>query len=420
MPYAKMSDVNPAIKGIKPPVTLAQANKIAEWADKIEGADNPWAVAISQFKKLYEKKDDGWVKKKAESADDGPNDEGEESQPVGDLEEAGKRLNRSQIKRLQGALEVIQDTLSWANYDDVVPEVEEEVSEFAESASGRAMKLVEVDQAEVVPLHLEVALIEPGFGNKRDNHYYPRNVLERDAGVFEGTKMYESDHGPKNTRLWVSTVKEIKGFTESGAPIGLVSVHDPGFATRIMALEADDLLGKMECSILANGKAKKGKIDGKKTKIVEAITEADSVDWVTRAGCGGRALSLSESEEENMSEKPEDTNIDEGGEESENTELSEGDEGPQENLEADVVEEALGKTNLPDASKARLSEADYQSEDDLSDAIKVEVAYVKELTGSGKPFGQGSAEPGEKPRKEILKEKNERHNEIMRTVGLEV
>ena len=39
MPYASMDEVNPAIKGIDPPVTLAQANIIAEWADKIEDQD---------------------------------------------------------------------------------------------------------------------------------------------------------------------------------------------------------------------------------------------------------------------------------------------------------------------------------------------------------------------------------------------
>lgn len=429
----------------------------------------------------------------------------EETQPVRDLEEVGKRLNRAEVKRLQGALQVIQDTLSWANYEDMeeggleatankvrnafnqahqrqpgtmmdsglwaqevfedddkfgdavivrdggrdwaVPyhmvdgeivfedrskwrkvgqywdyeEMEEGMTEFAESGSGRAMRLVEVDQAEVVPLHLEVALIEPGFGNKRDNHYYPKDVLKRDAKVFEGVKMYESDHGPKSTRLWVSTVKEIKGFTESGAPIGLVSVCDPGFATRIMALEADDLLDKMECSIFANGKARKGKVEGRKTKIVEGITEASAVDWVTRGGAGGRVLSLSELEEENMSEEPEGTDLDEGKKKAEDADFNEGDEDPQEDfLEISEVKEALGRTNLPDASKARLSEADYQSEDDLSDAIKAEVVYVKELTGSGKPFGQGTSEPGEKSRKEILKEKDERFGEIMRTVGLEV
>ena len=70
MPYSSMDDVNPAIKGIDPPVTLSQANTIAEWADKIEAegsADNPWAVAISQFKKAYEVEGGKWVKKKQDA-----------------------------------------------------------------------------------------------------------------------------------------------------------------------------------------------------------------------------------------------------------------------------------------------------------------------------------------------------------------
>ena len=41
MPYSSMEDVNDSIKGIDPPVTLAQANKIAEWADAIAESDDP-------------------------------------------------------------------------------------------------------------------------------------------------------------------------------------------------------------------------------------------------------------------------------------------------------------------------------------------------------------------------------------------
>ena len=66
MPYSSMDDVNPAIKGIDPPVTLSQANTIAAWADKIEAegdVDSPWAVAIAQFKKAYEVEGDKWVKR---------------------------------------------------------------------------------------------------------------------------------------------------------------------------------------------------------------------------------------------------------------------------------------------------------------------------------------------------------------------
>ncbi len=66
MPYESMEDVNPAIKGVEPPVTLAQANIIAEWADRIEeegDVESPYAVAIAQFKETYKVADDRWVKR---------------------------------------------------------------------------------------------------------------------------------------------------------------------------------------------------------------------------------------------------------------------------------------------------------------------------------------------------------------------
>jgi hypothetical protein len=65
MPYKKVEDMNPALKGIDPPISLAQGNAIAKQADAI-GADkekNGWAIAIASFKKSHEVEDGKWVKK---------------------------------------------------------------------------------------------------------------------------------------------------------------------------------------------------------------------------------------------------------------------------------------------------------------------------------------------------------------------
>ena len=319
-----------------------------------------------------------------------------------------------------------------AEADDAESELAE--TELAESASGHVLSLAEAHVAEagttgsIVPLHLDVALITPGWGNSHDNHYYPRTVIERDSGVFAGVKMYETDHrqDEKSTRTWVSTVKEIAGYTSDGAPIGRVSVHDRNFAERLMALAADDLLEKMECSILAAGTAKKGEVDGKKGHIVEAITSANSVDWVTRAGAGGRALSLAESntggepmeEQEQAIEEQEQTPTEEPLEE---VTLQEQQEPEEETpapamLDQEKVKELMQATNLPSAAKAKLSEAEYADEDEAQAAIAAEVAYVKQLTGSGKPFAQGGGTaPESKPLSEA--EKTVRFNEHMRTIG---
>ncbi|MFH1487082.1 MAG: hypothetical protein ABIH46_13505 [Chloroflexota bacterium] len=65
--YSKLSDANPALRGIKPPINLAQANLIASFADAMEeakdGPESPWGAAIAQFKDLYEIEGDSWVKK---------------------------------------------------------------------------------------------------------------------------------------------------------------------------------------------------------------------------------------------------------------------------------------------------------------------------------------------------------------------
>lgn len=70
-PYDSLKDANPAIRGIDPPVSLAQANAIARQAEAIGNDDevNGWAVAISSFKKTHTVKDGKWVKKETEMED---------------------------------------------------------------------------------------------------------------------------------------------------------------------------------------------------------------------------------------------------------------------------------------------------------------------------------------------------------------
>ena len=74
-PYKSLKDVNPALKGIDPPISLAQANAIAKQADAI-GTDekkNGWAISIASFKKTHKVENGRWVKKEnmsKESTDD--------------------------------------------------------------------------------------------------------------------------------------------------------------------------------------------------------------------------------------------------------------------------------------------------------------------------------------------------------------
>ena len=63
-PYKSIKDINPALKGIEPPISLGQANAIANQADSI-GSDkekNGWAIAISSFRKTHHVEEGKWVK----------------------------------------------------------------------------------------------------------------------------------------------------------------------------------------------------------------------------------------------------------------------------------------------------------------------------------------------------------------------
>lgn len=312
--------------------------------------------------------------------------------------------------------------------------------DLEENAGGHAIKLVEAAAGNGSgPLILEVAVIEPGWGNKRDAHYYPAEMLEKHAGVFSGVKMYATDHRPeeRSVRTEVSEILECPaGFTESGAPIAKVGVFDETFAQNVRNRDRLGTLNNLHCSILASGMAKEGEVDGKKGKIVESITEAYSVDWVTRAGAGGHALRIAESEvnmpndheiqeqapreeapeEEVQAAEAQPVTIEESDQDAE-TEVEE--QEPEQ--EATALSEAeikaiLAESNLPAVAKNRMAQARFENEEAVREAITREIAYLKEVTGSGKPFAQGtSSEP--EPAQMSEAERTEAFNEIMRHVG---
>jgi hypothetical protein len=128
---------------------------------------------------------------------------------------------------------------------------------------------------------------------------------------------------------------------------------------------------------------------------------------VTKAGAGGRALQLTEAE---TMEKVEEV-VEEATFKEEETEE------PQAPvfLSESEVQELLDETNLPDASKARLAEGQYADEDGARGAIKAEIAYVKELTNSGKPSGMGGAA---QPKPLTEDEKLARFNQHLAEVGM--
>lgn len=296
-------------------------------------------------------------------------------------------------------------------------------SQLFETATGHviAVEEAETPTKNLVPMTLDVVLIEPGPGNAQDGHFYPAEVLRRDAGVFKGAKMFATDHRQedKNMGTWVSTVKSCPvGFTRTGGPIARVVVHKEWFAKDCRALQKEDLLDRMECSIIGTGKAKAGKVGETEYSIVESITEGGA-DWVTRAGAGGRALAIAESDTsggENVTEK--ENEIEEVAEDAKTVTLREDDETEQPDVEAqdkepeaeqdeeleaeDTEQEALSaesvngllaESGLGTDAIQMLAARPYQDEQEVQTAIGEMTAMIKRLTGSGQPFDQGRTSP---------------------------
>lgn len=466
MPYKDLSEINPDLKGIRPRITLEQANLIASWADANEknqqiGQEKAWPYAIAAFKKAYTVRKGKWVKRedeKMKQSESNQNPSGEISAknvetpagemyadishpsyvPYGITSLAALKAQREASELSEGLNEAVSDFVSILNNITSAPELPDKIGsmqslwgefmsevedllaappveetqpeqnnlvELAESEPLGAIELVEAEAGKPDLLYMDVQVIRPGWGNTRDNNYYPREMLQRDAAKFVGAKMYESDHGnDKTTRNWVSTIAEIKSFTGEGAPVARVAVHDPDFAQRLRNLKAAGLLEKMECSILASGSARPFEMAGRKGKTVEGISEVSSVDWVTRAGAGGKALSLAENQggdpvsESQAKPEPTPASIETPAQEIQ-TPAADAiapapvvihEEQPKV-LAAEEVKKLLETSNLPEVSRARLGEATYQDANELTSAIAKEREYVKLLTGSGRPFGMAES-----------------------------
>jgi hypothetical protein len=320
------------------------------------------------------------------------------------------------------------------------------IQEIAEGHTGHAVALEEAAAGSGDVLYLNVELIQPGWGNPRDNHYYPAATLHKAAPLFEGLKMFETDHDERtrSNRTWASTITKVTGFTESGAPIARVAVHDPEFARKARNLATLGLLEKLECSILGKGLARPYREGERSGSRIEELTAVATVEWVSRAGAGGHATSIAESAEGEAGMTKE--------------EQQEGAAAPvatAETLVEEVVHEAAEGAPQADAAPAAaplaeveaapaqpvvLSEAEvaevfvaehapeivrkwlagrpFASAAEAQAAVREMVQDLVRSTGSGKPWGLGAAQVEERGQRMTDEEYNKRANAIARKYNL--
>jgi len=452
MPFNTIEEVTPLIRSIKPAVSLTQANMIMGTMEDIKEDDkngsDPLALAISGFKREYTVRNRKWVTRKSvkekkeakqESLTEGAEAEECHIETSSDFVptfgattfddlDASRELDEKalELKSLINDLKAMIDNIAFSFQetdkigamndlfagfivraeavleDDRETEEGEPVIEMSEmfDTSG-AFNLVSINEGSKSDLlMMDIKPIAPGWGNTRDNNYYPAEMLKRDAAKFAGVKMYETDHrqSEKSTRTWVSTIQDVIGFTKDGSPIVRVAVHHPEFAERVRNLNEAGILEKMECSIFGTAQGRGGfEQDGRKGRLIEAIADISSVDWVTRAGAGGHAVSLAENENGGSTMKDE-KNVNEANSETSDIPIEEQEEQKQEDkspeepqkLGEDDVRLMIDNSKLPKTMQDRLKLAEYADEDALKEAIQLEENYIAEITAiasSGQVFG---------------------------------
>lgn len=162
---------------------------------------------------------------------------------------------------------------------------------------GDCVPLVDLDLTEAATASLK--LIAPGWGS---SGYYSPAVLRSAASVFpKGLKMYwnhqtaaeEAARPEGDLSKLAAELTEDARWQDSG-PGG------PGLYARAKVFEqyapaVKDLAPHIGVSIRASGMGRQGEAEGRQGLIVEKLTSAKSVDFVTVPGAGGQILSLFES-----------------------------------------------------------------------------------------------------------------------------
>jgi hypothetical protein len=210
------------------------------------------------------------------------------------IEEAGRKLNKRNMQRVMDAMKMLQEMIDEMTPDEAYKDDEmEEASFLAETKlreqerNGRAL----------------IRIITPGWGS---SGYYPAEVLRRDGpNVFRaGTQLYlnhptrteEAERPERDIRDLAGKLASDAIWMDDGlyADVEYYNNHRP-----LIAAIGEDL----DVSIRADGTYRTGEAEGRKGRIIEQLVRAESIDFVTRAGAGGKVARLMESRQDKPTEK---------------------------------------------------------------------------------------------------------------------
>ncbi len=367
-----------------------------------------------------------------------------------------KKLQES-LDSLAGALKKVNGGAEADDVETIVAESALLIEELGATGNQDTMETLEEVfsvPAETMPEKkglMYARIIKPGWGA---SGYYSKERLQEDQGKYKAnTHMYwnhqtaeERKARPERDLNHLAAIMASDGIYEEAGPAGagIYAWIKPFTEYRKLLKERAPYIG---VSHVARGKQTTGEAEGRKGKIIEAIDQVISVDFVTKPGAGGDIIAMveaarvaaQEGETDNeqevkrmeMEEKVKALETEKGTLMEEKKTL----EAAKEKAEADLktfqekelkdrivglVEAQVDASDLHEKAKARikdtavfapvLNEAGALDEEkmkaNIQEAIKAEKEYLAGLAGSGavKGLGTGSAREDNGKGKEALVE----------------
>lgn len=337
--------------------------------------------------------------------------------------------------------------------DDDPPPTPDPVPSDAKEAALDTFEAVPLTEAGAGRREFNVRIIRPGWGT---SGYYSAAALEAAAKgrVFPaGLKMFwnhptkseERERPERDLRDLAGTLREDARW-EANGPEG-PGLYAPIAVTEPFAGSVRELAAHIGVSIRGSGKARTGEAEGRTGPIIEAITGAKSIDFVTAPGAGGKVVELFEAARQSTSE---DDGMDlkealaakeaaDARATAAEARIKELEEASRQSAEALLLREAhdhvagkLAGRKLPEMTVARLVESvsakasakegklDIPAlEAALDDAVKVETAYLEGVLGKGKVSGMGGGDISEsKDDPEVAKAIDSRLDDAFSRLGL--
>ena len=197
--------------------------------------------------------------------------------------------------KLKQRIKSIAKRKGFALPDSMQPDASKESADIA--IAGEFIKLREGAVGQDGSAYLK--LIAPGWGS---SGYYGKEMLKRDGPqVFKaGLKNYwnhqtaaEESARPEGDLRDVASILTEDAHWEENGPAGS-GLYARAEVQPHYRASVDSLAKHIGVSIRAHGSAKEGAAEGRKGPIIEKLTRAQSVDYVTEPGAGGKVLQLFE------------------------------------------------------------------------------------------------------------------------------